>query len=84
MGVRDENMPQHQIFGGERRQDRFRVQSGIEHRRFARDRIPDEIAIHVEAVIARRETPQTAPAGQVHRRGQPAGGEGGELLWRHV
>ena len=63
MRVRDENVPELKLFGGNAIQNRFRVQAGVKQRRLALDFIPDEIAIHGQAFACRGEHADFAPDG---------------------
>ena len=53
----------------------FGIESGVKQRRVARDFIPDEIAIHRDALARRREHAQFAPEAQILFRRQPAVGD---------
>ena len=52
MRVRDENVPELKLFGGDDVENRLGVQAGVEERRVARDFVPDEITIHGNAFAA--------------------------------
>ena len=55
------------------------VPAGIEEGCFTRDFIPDEVAVHSNAVLGGGNDAKFAPGGQVNGRGQPAASDVLEL-----
>jgi len=56
MRVRDENVPELNLLGGDAIEHRLRVESGVEQRRVAGDFVPDEITIHGQPFARRGDT----------------------------
>ena len=79
MRVRDENVPELKLFGGDGVENRPGVESGVKERRLACDFVPDQIAIHRQSVAGRGEYADFAPEAQILCCRQPAVGDGFEL-----
>ena len=80
MRMRDENMFELKLFGGDAIKNRLCIKSGVEQSGVARDFVPDEIAVHGKIFGGRGEHADFAPDGQIFFRGQPAAGDGFEFL----
>ncbi len=79
MRVRDKQMLELKLIFRNNFQNRRGVPAGVEQRGFARDLVPNQIAMHRVAAFGRADLPELPPHTQIFLRWQPAVGNDFQL-----
>src|SRR3954470_934613 len=74
MSVRDENVFELKLVFFDQLQNGSSLPAGVEHCRFARDFVPDQVAMNLSAGFCSADLTKLAPGAKILGRRQPAAG----------